>query len=415
MLEQVLIEKLVYGGQGIGRLADGRRVFVWNALPGEKLAVRLTKTKRDYAEGIAETVLEASPDRTEPRDEAYLSTSPWQIMEFEAENKHKQQILKEIISREKLAYDGDMHLLAKEEAWHYRSKMEYSFWGDEDGLHLALFYRGTHGKRIVKGSSIARPEIDETANKICSILGREGIRGSQLKTVIVRSNQQGETVAALFVKDEFFPDISNLQTTAKGLVVYFSNPKSPASVRTKQLYLYGDTKLTDEILGASIVYDVDSFFQVNLPVFEMALKQINYFTSGFKSKVDFYSGVGAIGFPVGATTLVESDPHNIDMAKQNAGQRPVKIVEAAAETALDYIPSDSALIVDPPRAGLHAKVIDRIMDKKPPLIAYLSCNPSTQARDLALLQPVYKIKITEGYNFFPRTPHIESLAILERA
>ena len=412
MLQTVTIDKLVHGGQGLGVLPDGRKVLVWNALPGESVGVRLTKSKNKYAEGVAEEILNASAERAEPKDDAYLSTSPWQMMTYEAENKYKKEILDETFAREKVRVPDPIALHAEGQQWHYRNKMEYSFWADDNGLHLALFHRGSHGKRIVTGSSIARPEIDETANKIRDVLNKSGIRGSQLKTVVVRCDQAGNSAAAIFVKDKNFPKIAELKDICQGIAVYFSNPKSPASIITEELYKFGDITLTDKILGVNIKYDVNSFFQVNIPVFEWAAKRIDYFTGSAKPKVDFYSGVGTIGLPVNATILIESELNNASLAKQNADWRPIKIIHAPAESALEHIPHGGALIVDPPRAGLHAKLVEKIREVQPSILAYLSCNPVTQARDLARLQDMYKIKNLEGYNFFPRTPHIESLAIL---
>ncbi|MBP7807192.1 class I SAM-dependent RNA methyltransferase [Candidatus Saccharibacteria bacterium] len=412
-IHEVTIEKLVHGGQGLGVLPDGRKVFVWNALPGEKLTVQVTKSRKDYAEGIAIDVLDASDERIEPVDEAYMSTSPWQIMNFAAENTHKASILEETFAREKLTMPKLTFESAGSEL-HYRNKMEYSFWADDDGLHLALFNRGTHGKRIVTGSSIARPEVDETAVNICKALNDAKIRGSQLKTVIVRCNQAGETVAALYVKDKAFPKIAALEALAKGVGVCYSTPKSPASVLTKKLYQYGDVSLQDEVLSTAIRYDVNSFFQVNLPVFDMAVKRIKQLTDGAKQKIDMYSGVGTIGIPIGDTfALVELDPHNVVMAKQNVGDLSIEVVQASSEQALEYVTSDATIIVDPPRAGLHAKLIDKLLAQKPKLLVYLSCNPVTQARDIAALQDTYEVTEFAGYNFFPRTPHIESLVALQ--
>ena len=414
MLETVRIEKLVHGGQALGTLPDGRKVLVWNALPGESVKVRLTKSKRSYAEGIAEEIVEHSSERIQPRDDAYLSTSPWQIMPFESESRYKHEILAETLSRENVEIPDNIPFYAEKEPWGYRNKMEYSFWADDSGLHLALFNRGTHGKRIVSGSSIARPEIDETANKIRTVLDGSNIRGSQLKTVIVRCNHSGETVVALFVKDKKFPKLDGLEGLCKGIVVYFSDPKSPASVATKELYVYGDITLSDEVAGNTVTYDVNSFFQVNLPMFELALKHMEQGIKGESPIIDFYSGVGTIGLALQADALVESDVHNIRMARRNIAGRNIKIKKATAETALDYIPASGTLIVDPPRAGLHTKVIDEIRLARPDEIAYLSCNPITQARDIASLQDIYNLQTVAGYNFFPRTPHIESLAILQK-
>ena len=413
MLENVKIEKLVHGGQGIGTLSDGRRVFVWNVIPDEVVNVRLVKSKKGHAEGIAEEIISPSGYRETPKDEAYLSTSPWQMMDFSAENKFKADILTETMQREHVAYTAAITLDTAGSEWHYRNTIEVSFWAGDSGLHLALFYRGTHRKQIIEGSSIAMPIIDETARKIVQILNTHGIRGSQLKTVVVRANQSGRAVAALFVKDELFPELQELATVCSGIAVYYSTPKSPASVLTKDLYHYGDLTLMDTIGGCNITYDVNSFFQVNLPVFTKALEAIRN-AIGEDASVDMYSGVGTIGIPAGAYKLVELDEHNVAMARQNIGDKATEVVHASAEAALEHITSDTALIVDPPRAGLHQKVTAKMLEALPPKIVYLSCNPITQARDMALLQTSYEIESIQGYNFFPKTPHIESLAVLKR-
>jgi 23S rRNA (uracil1939-C5)-methyltransferase len=419
--EQVQIEKLVHGGQALGTLSDGRKVLVWNALPGETVEVELQKSRHSFAEGTAMQIIKASPQRVEPHDHAYLSTSPWQIMDFSVEGQAKQDILLETFEREGVKLSSDIAVsldcVTDGTQWHYRNKMEYSFWGDKAGLHLALFHRASHGKRIVTGSSIARPEIDEAANHICAVLNSAGIRGSQLKTVVVRCNMVGNVIAALYVKDEAFPELAALAAlvgeAVQGIEVFFSNPKSPASVYTKTLYSYGDQQLREQILGKTISYDVRSFFQVNVPVFVKALEEIKSHINE-RPITDFYCGVGTIGIPLEAEVFVESDTANVSQLRANLDKNERSIIEAPAEAALEHIPREGTLIVDPPRAGLHAKVTEQLIEKQPSTIVYLSCNPITQARDLARMQDVYGLETLTVYNFFPRTPHIESLAVLRR-
>ncbi|MBA3758486.1 class I SAM-dependent RNA methyltransferase [Candidatus Saccharibacteria bacterium] len=414
MLEKIVIEKLVHGGQGLGTLPNGQKIFVWNGLPGETVGVRVGRKKKDYAEGFAEEIITASKDRITPVDEAYLSTSPWQIMTFDAENSYKKEILTEAFTREGMEVP-EFDFVSVGEPLHYRNKMEYSFWGDDDGLHLALYHRASHGKRIVMGSSIARSEIDDAANKVVAVLNSVGIRGGQLKTVIVRTNKEGDVVVALFVKDKNFPKIEQLDGLCNGLAVYYSNPKSPASIITEELYSYGDNKLHDTLAGLEIAYDVNSFFQVNLAIFEESLLAIKKAVKNQKNIIDMYAGVGTIGLAVGAQKLVEMDAGNIAMATYNAKTREIEIVHASTEEARKLITKDACVIFDPPRAGLHDKVIDRLLEVQPVKIVYLSCNSATQARDIAKLQGTYKIASLTGYNFFPRTPHIESLAILQKS
>lgn len=414
-MEEVRIEKLVHGGQGLGTLASGQKIFVWNALPGELVRARITKKKRSYLEGIAEEIVEPSKDRIGPKEENYLATSPWQVMRFEAENRYKKEVVEELFAHEKVLLPDLEPTVHAGQQWQYRNKMEYSFWGDEVGIHLALYKRGSHGKQIVTGSELAMPAIDAAANAIVAQLNTLDVRAGDLKTIVVRCSQEGRAVASLFVKPETFPKLA-LPKELKGLRVYHSNPRSPASVPTKLLSEMGDILLHDTLLGKPFVYDVDSFFQVNIPVFEMALTRIREHMQTPKL-IDMYAGVGSIGLSVAQSevVLVELDAASAAMAGQNAGVNELNttVIETSTENALEYI-QDDPIIFDPPRAGLHAKIIERLIEEKPSRIAYLSCNPATQARDLALLKDTYDISYFEVFNFFPRTPHIETLAILTR-
>lgn len=434
-MEQVVIEKMVHGGQGLGTLADGRKVFVWNALPGEKVMVRILKQKRSYAEAIAEEIVEPSLERTEPLEANYLATSPWQMMTFRAENTYKVEIVKELLQQAKVDVPnfgiiselgrlvGDDESTSSPDAmakqpgvFHYRNKMEYSFWGYDDGLHLALHERGSHGKQVVTGSQLAMPAIDAAANAIVAQLSKLSARAGDLKTIVVRTDQAGQSVASLFTKLDKFAKLT-LPKELKGLRVYHSNPKSPASVQTKFMYELGDVSLLDELDGRRFNYDVDSFFQVNLPMFGQALQIIKRFCDE-PNILDMYAGVGSIGLSVAKSevTLIELDPATAKMARQNAKISELKtvVIQASAEKSLEYISGNKPVIFDPPRAGLHTKVVQKVLEVLPPKIVYLSCNPATQARDLALLQRKYDIKYFETFNFFPRTPHIETLAILQR-
>jgi len=415
MLEQVTIEKLVHGGQGLATLSDGRKVFVWGALPGEVVGVRIIKAKRSFAEAITEEVRTPSPLRIPAREDNYLATSPWQIVQFDAENDYKKRIVQELFIQAHVPLP-DFQLSAAGPEWQYRNKMEYSFWGDDTGLHLALHQRGSHHKTIVHGSALALTAVDAAANAVLLELQKLDIRAGDLKTIIVRCSQAGQAVAGLYVKPETFPQLP-LPAGLQGLRVYHSNPKSPASVPTKKLSEAGDVTLRDQLLGKPFMYDVDSFFQVSLPVFEQALGRIKEHAQT-DTVVDMYAGVGGIGLSVAgrAATLVELDAASAAMARENAKASGLQatVVEAPSEKVLEHIPSDCPVIFDPPRAGLHDRVVARTLEARPPQVIYLSCNPATQARDLAALQAGYDITFFEAYNFFPRTPHIETLAVLTR-
>lgn len=423
----VNLEKIVGGGQSLATMEDGRKLFVWGGLPGEQVSVQLTKRKSSYAEGVVTEVLKPSKNRVEPKDKtSYLSTSPWQIMDFDAEQAYKDQLILEAFSLHKIILPKKNRIHSNGKQYHYRNKVEFSWYGhtDKDGneqLDLAFFRRGTKGKIPVEDSALLPPEIVKLALSIRDLLRLRQVVARDLKTLLIRSNQNGECVWQLYVKDESFDTFSNDQANslpANGGQIIFSNPKSPASVITNRLADYGKTTLADTALGIPFNYTADSFFQINIPVYEQALKDMKQWVSNGAKTTDMYSGVGTIGLTIGGpdAILVEINESAVNEMKNNIKQLGIKAtpILAASESALDYISSDRLIIVDPPRAGLHDDVISRLLEKQPKRIIYLSCNPVTQARDVQKLLLKYTIVHNQGYNFFPRTPHIEHLVVLNK-
>ena len=420
----VTIAKLVHGGQGLGVLADGRKCFVWGALPGETVGVELTKKKRDWAEGFATEIIAPSHNRIDPvESDIYLATSPWQIVAYAAEKDIKQAILAESFEREHFSpvwqdFYQDVHDFG------YRNKMEYNFWffNETQQVSLALHRRGSHQKIAVEDSALASPEINAAGKALVAYINANKIEARPLKSVILRSDKQGVVGISLFVNQKDIADaFANFQFPNSILEILYSNPKSPASVATEILRSGGDGALTDTLLGREFRYSTRSFFQVNIPVYEAALKEIAHFASQDNKGhiIDLYSGVGSIGLSVVGEhqklTMIEVTEESTEQARMNSEGRPnCEVITATAETALDYITGSETVILDPPRAGLHKAVTEQLIAQAPARIIYLSCNPSTQARDVKMLiDGGYVITHARGYNFFPRTPHIESLVVLD--
>ncbi len=423
---EVQLDKIVGGGQTLGQVDYGKKIFVWGGLPGEKVSVQVTKKKSNLLEGVVVDVLTASDERVSPRDEqSYLSTSPWQIMSMDAEQHYKSALIEEAFELHDIVLPVPITVTTDDREYHYRNKIEFSFYWDKDRdeLDLAFFRRGTHGKIPVDGTSLALEPINTAATKIRDLLRkRPGIQAFMLKTLLVRSSADGKVAAQLYVKEKTFDlftddDLSQLDIT--GFELIFSNPKSPASVITERLQAWGETTLTDTIMGVPFTYAVEGFFQINIPVYELALKDMKTWLEAGKPTVDLYSGVGTIGLTIGGgnVTLVEINEHAVREMKRNITalerENEAKAILAPSETALEHITSDATIIVDPPRAGLHEDVITKLLESAPARIIYLSCNPVTQARDVQRLAEKYGIKAHQGYNFFPRTPHIEHLVVLD--
>lgn len=424
---ELTLDKIVGGGQTLGQLDYGKKAFIWGGLPGEKVNVQITKKKSSLVEGVVTEVITASDQRVTPRDEtSYLSTSPWQIMTFDAEQHYKSALIEEAFELHDIVLPEQIDIYTDGKEYEYRNKIEFSWWWDKESnqLDLAFFRRGTHGKIPVDGTSLAHPNINKAAQALRDLLRtKPGIQAFMLKTLLVRCDSAGNIALQLYVKEPGFvqltgDELKNLGIT--GFELIFSNPKSPASVITERLQQWGVTNLTDTILGVPFTYAVEGFFQINLPVYERALTDMKQWVSSDKPVVDLYSGVGTIGLTIGGenVTLVEINENAVREMKRNITaldrEKAVNAILAPSESALEHITPDVTIIVDPPRAGLHEDVISKLLEALPERIIYLSCNPVTQARDTAKLAEKYGIRAHQGYNFFPRTPHIENLVVLDR-
>ncbi len=381
---QIKIDKLVPGGQGIGTLEDGKKAFIWNALPGETVDFSITKNKRSYCEGVATKIENANPHRITPKDECYLATSPWQIMNYDYELEQKRELVKECFTQNHIDVEPEP-TQTDGKGFYYRNKMEYSlYWDNDDNqIYPAFHERGTHRKVPIKQSSIERPEIWDKASEIFAKLNAEHAEARKYQSLLIRCDQQGNISGDLFVNGQPHPQMPNL---------------------------------TDTLNGKKYSYSPNGFFQINLPVYEMVLREIQQHITTNKV-LDLYSGVGSIGLSVARDkelTLVEVNGAAFEEMQKNAEGTNAKCVLAKSEDVTEYIAPDQTVILDPPRAGCDQKLIEKLNEILPETIVYLSCNPITQARDIALLNERYAIEKLAPYNFFPHTPHIESLAILKK-
>lgn len=425
LYKTLTLDKIIGGGQAIGRLDYGKKALVWGGLPGEKVDILVTKKKTSYLEGIVSEVHEPSTERIEAVDgESYLSTSPWQIMTFAAEQHYKAALIEEAFELHDIVLPETIDVYTNNHELAYRNKIEFSWWWDKElsQLDLAFFRRGTHGKLPVEGTSLAIPAINTAAHTIRDILRARKTQAYTLKTVIIRCDQNSNVVAQLYVQDEDFPvftDVELKKLDIAGFELIFSNPKSPASVITHRMQTWGTVTLTDAVLDVPFTYAVEGFFQINIPVYEQALRDMNEWIDASKPTVDLYSGVGTIGLTIGGdnVTMVEINEHAVREMERNITalqrEKAARAILAPSEKVLENITAGATIIVDPPRAGLHEDVIEKLLETKPARIIYLSCNPVTQARDVARLGEVYGIRAHRGYNFFPRTPHIEHLVVLD--
>lgn len=427
-ITRVKIEKLVFGGQALGRASDqtsDKVYFVWNALPGEIVDVEVTRKKKNFCEGYAVAVIEPSPLRVAGVEEHYLSCSPWQILSPANEQDWKIKLGQEAyyhLDNKELVAALPIIDAPADQYYGYRNKIEYSFTDKAGQLDLAFFQRGTHWKRPIQPCVLASDAINTISKIVLDWLRNQNITAYNLKSLIILNNECNETIVGLFIKDKInFTSWPDFPATVKGFQLYFSNPKSPAAVPTELLYSVGDDYLTSQVLDVALQHGLLGFFQVNVPVFTQAVQDMTQWLDPALPIIDYYSGVGSISIPLAkycqSATLIESNAEAVQFAQRNITTNHLdnySVQLTPAEKMLDCIQAEQIVIVDPPRAGLHEDVVKQLLAVKPKRIIYLSCNLSTQARDLALLQQAYQLQSLKLYNFFPRTPHIEGLAVLQR-
>ena len=404
----IKVEKIIPGGEALGQTEDGKKIFFWNALPGEMVEeYQINKTKSHFIRATATKISNPSPFRIPAKDDCFLSTSPWQIMTYDYELKTKQELVVELFREHQITIDTP-EIFTDGKEFNYRNKMEYALYWDKntDKIFPAFHARGSHYKVPITKSSIERPEIFAKATEIINDLNARGEEARKYQSLLLRCNQAGEVSGGLYENGQPHPVFPNL---------------------------------TDEILDYKYTYSPNGFFQINLPVYEMALKEIKKHISTDKV-LDLYAGVGTIGLSVARDrnlTLVEVDKFAFGELEKNAlagdahrgatkmfaegkilgddaRQDPPKVILSKSEDVLDYVAPDQTVILDPPRAGCDEKLITRLTEVMPEKIIYLSCNPATQARDVKMLLEKYQIKEVKTFNFFPRTPHIENLVILEK-
>lgn len=415
----MIIEKFIPGGMTISTDESGKKFFFWNALPGETVTdYKITKNKSRYTEAITLSIQNPSEFRIEPKDECFLATSPWQILDFSTENRIKSELVVESFREEKITIDTP-EVVTDGKDYFYRNKMEYALYynNETSKINLAFHARGSHRKIPIEQSSIERPEIFARAKEIIDEMNRNGEEARKYQSLLLRCNQDGKVEGGLYENHQPHPVFNNL---------------------------------TDKILGREYSYSPNGFFQINLPVYELALKEIKKHIATDRV-LDLYAGVGTIGLSTAqdkSLTLVEVDKHAYRELSNNCEStssdisvmdRPrltrsglseappvttggrervqnanIAAILSRAEEVLEFIAFDQTVILDPPRAGCDRKLIDKLNEVKPAKIIYLSCNPSTQARDIKLLLENYAIEKLKTFNFFPHTPHIENLVILSR-
>jgi len=412
-------EKVGHNGVSIGKYKN-KIVFAYGVLPGEKVKIKITKEKKNLIKGEIIEILEKSKYRIQELEDHYISCSPWQVFDYDYQVKLKKEILKEIFKDfSKLDIEID-NFFSSSKIFGYRTKIEYSFL-EENNKYFFAFHKRESFKEKTKlkhGCKLISNEANEMAYLVLEEINKRKIK--DLKTLIIRKSQRYEDIHISLLTTNKNQEFKFENENLSGFSFVYSKKETPASTFDKIIYEWGREYLKEKILNLEIRYHYTSFFQNNIELFEKTLEVMKENSDGFNKVVDLYAGVGVIGLSLKdhfkEIWSIEIDKIATQYAKLNAELNNVKnfktLTLASEKIPNGVLENVDLLILDPPRSGLHRRLINNILETKPKNIFYLSCNPITQARDFNFLKNSYKIRKVYGFDFYPQTPHLESLLIL---
>lgn len=446
------IESLAFGGQGVSRVED-YVIFVKRALPGDVVNARITKRKKSYGEARIIDIITPSAARIEPPCPHFESCGgcTWQNLSYQDQLIHKTKIVDDAVSRiSGLKETTVQPITASSQAYHYRNKMEFSFaekrWLTREELAdeniskefaLGLHVPGTFDKIVNMQRCLLQ---SENANAILAFVSEYaqnkklqpyGLRSHEglLRFLVIRESFADKKLMVNIVTAYKDPEIEKMaQKLATkfpfiaSIVNNINSRKAQIAVGEEEVLLYGTPFIEDSIGPFRFEISANSFFQTNT---KQALTLYNYALEYAALKADdtvwdLYCGTGTISLFLAQkaqhVTGFEMTPSSVENAKANAQKHNVENVKFIAGDVIDNIfeqkEKPNVIITDPPRAGMHQKVVDALLEIAPEKIVYVSCNPTTMARDLKLLEEKYTIDKIQPVDMFPQTYHIECVTRL---
>lgn len=459
LIEKIEITDIGARGKAIARI-DNFVTFVSNALPGDVVDLQITRRKKSFQEGKVVRFHEYSTRRTEPFCQHFgqCGGCRWQDLKYADQLHYKQQEVTDNLER-----IGQMEIppvnpiSASANERYYRNKLEFTFsnrrWlsaeeinsGDDfaDRNGLGFHVPGMFDKVIDLEECHLQPELSNLIRQEIRDYSREhGLTfydlrngGGLLRTLIIRNTLKGEwmVLVVFFEDDELkrnllldhlqakFPEITSL--------MYCINRKANDSIFDQEILPYaGQDHIMEQMEDLQFKIGPKSFFQTNSVQALELYRKVREFAglTGGEVVYDLYSGTGTIGLflarKAGKVVGIEYIDEAIQDARVNAKLNNIGNAEFFSGDIKDLLTEEfvreqgqpDVLITDPPRAGMHKDVVDVILSVSPDRIVYVSCNPSTQSRDLQLLSEKYKVLEIQPYDMFPQTYHVENIVVLER-
>lgn len=446
-------------GKSIAKAPDGRVIFISNAVPGDVVDIQTMKQRKAYYEGKAIKIHEYSPKRTEPVCKHFGTCGgcKWQNMHYDYQLEYKQrEVVNNLQRLGKIDLPDITPISGSKDIYFYRNKMEFSFSDSkwltlkqiqsdeiiEDRNALGFHIPGMWDKILDidkchlqrDPSNAIRNGVKEFATKnnipFFNARNQEGL----LRTLMIRTSSTGELMVLVqFFEDaeaqrklvleylkETFPEITSL--------LYVINEKGNDTIYDQDVICYaGRDHIFEEMEGLKFKINAKSFYQTNSEQAYELYKITRDFAElkGDETVFDLYTGTGTIAQFVAKKAKkvigVEAVPDAIIAAKENAQLNEIENVEFYVgdmknvfnDSFIAQHGQPDVVITDPPRDGMHKDVVAQLIKIKADRIVYVSCNSATQARDLALLDPYYKVERVQPVDMFPQTHHVENVVLLK--
>lgn len=445
-------------GKAIGRDAEGRVIFIEDAVPGDIVDVTIFKSKSAYAEGKASHFHKYSEDRVEPFCEHFgvCGGCKWQNLSYEAQLRQKELVVSNAMKRIGKIQIGEMlPIVPCLENTYYRNKVEFTFsnkrWlttkeieqGTSNFENVLGFHRAGAFDKIVpiKKCYLQKDPSNTIRNTLLEIGLEQKLSFFDLKEekgflrhILLRITTQDEImlIISFYYEDAAlreayldevlrrFPNLTSLQ--------YCINPKENDFILDLDIHRYHGKKYIEEQLG-NIRFKIGpkSFFQTNtlqaVRLFDTVVKFAGL--KGSENVYDLYTGIGSIALYIARfckqVVGIEEIAAAIEDAKENSALNGLENTVFYAGDVKDILSAAFAkkhgrpdlVVTDPPRAGMHADVVKILLLLESPRIIYVSCNPATQARDFSLLAEKYEVLKLQPVDMFPHTHHIETVALLQ--
>jgi 23S rRNA (uracil1939-C5)-methyltransferase len=435
---ELTIDRLAHGGAGVAR-TEGYVVFVRGAVPGDRVHARITKSKRSFGEADVVELLQPSPERVEPV--APHPGAPWQVLPYERQLREKEdQVRDGLVRLGGFEAPPVEPIVPAAERLRYRNKVEYSFGEDEQGELVLGFHRPGRFDVIddVALDILASERVDELRAAVHAWCREEGLTAwdrrsgtGLLRNLVVREGRRtGQLQARIVTSPGSSFRIDELAAATSADSFLWTRAESVAeTTRGGQTQIVkGSAHLEEELWGLRFRISPDAFFQTNTEMAERlygAAAEVAGLT-GRERVLDLFSGIGTIALVLaldaGEVWGVEIVEEAVADAIENAGLNGVDNakffagdVRLAMRPLLEQSGKPDVLVVDPPRAGLSQKVVRRVLEAEARRIVYVSCNPTTLAPNARqMVDAGYELKTVRPVDMFPQTPHIESVALLER-